>query len=665
MKLFNKGLIPGLIAIFMFLSSYTTVAAAPITTDDATTFFDELVQEKMASSQLPNLTLSVVADGEIILAKSYGFANFSEQRQVDPATTLFRVGSISKLFTWTAVMQLVEQGKLDLDTDVNAYLDFEIPSQLEITSGASEAEAITLTHLMTHTPGFEDNSETLFRLSQTEALSLHEYVRSDLPARVFPAGEVIAYSNYGSALAGYIVEQVSGIPFEEYVQQHIFTPLGMEHSTFRQPLPEDLSSNMAQAYRYVDGEFLPGAFEFMPSPAGGLSSSAEDMAQFMLAHLQGRRLHDARILEEDTVRQMQGGQFTHHPSLQGISYGFMERQFNDRRVLLHPGSTMIFDSGLYLLPEENTGLFISYSGGDYRTHTEIFEAFMDRYFPASSPVSSSVGSEHAPSIEMAKRSKEFTGEYYQNRKSFTTSEKFISLVSGLIHVESDEEGYLQVTHLGENYTFVETEPGIYYNLAQENVIDPLGSFSTIVFESDPLARTLLLTDGPMSYSRAPWYSTSSFTFPTLIISLLLIIGSFVYWMVKAGARSIRNRFLSQRHSDQQVDQKKNTVKLISRFAAALYSVLTIGFVVGLVVTSEVDPVYGLPKAYYGAIPAWTSVLDYFPLLMAVVGSLLGLITILIWRKKVWRVVGRIHYSLFTAAALMMLWIFAYWNLFLL
>ena len=190
---------------------------------------------------------------------------------VDPERTIFRIGSVGKVFTWTAVMQLVEQGKLDLDADINTYLDFRIPD--------TYPQPITLKHLMTHTPGFEDNAFGFASTTPEGMEPIGEWLANNIPARVWPAGEVPAYSNYGATLAGYIVERVSGMPYEDYIEQHILDPLAMTKSTPRQPPPAALEADMALGYEYQDNAFQPQGFEYMTIvPAGSISSTARTSA---------------------------------------------------------------------------------------------------------------------------------------------------------------------------------------------------------------------------------------------------------------------------------------------------------------------------------------------------------------------------------------------------
>lgn len=329
--------------------------ATPLEDQELETFMDRVIQQQMEEYNIPNLTVSVVQGDQLLFAKGFGYADHEAKTPVDPAKTLFRIGSTSKLFTWTAVMQLVKQGKLDLDTDVNEYLDFQIPNHLERRGIRETVAPITIRHLMSHTPGFEDYMTKVFNLEEGKALPLSQYIRESRPVRVFAPGEVTAYSNYGTTLAGYIVELVSGMPYAQYVEENIYRPLGMTNSTFRQPVPENLAEQLSKPYRYVNGQFVEAKFEYVSEPAGSMSSSAADMARFMMAYLQGGQLKGESILQEETVERMFAEQFTLHPSLDGTAHGFIKATYNDLDVFQHPGGTMLYDTGLYLIPDQSLG----------------------------------------------------------------------------------------------------------------------------------------------------------------------------------------------------------------------------------------------------------------------------------------------------------------------
>lgn len=626
------------------------VASASAVTLDATDvemYLDTIIGEKMDEYTIPNMTVSVVYGGEVILSKGYGYADYSRRKPVDPET-LFRIGSTSKLFTWTAVMQLVEQGKLDLDTDVNEYLDFEIPNRLELNRG-QEVEPITIRHLMSHTPGFEDYMSEVFTLSEVDLLPLDQYVRKQKPARVFAPGEVSAYSNYGVSLAGYIVEVVSGRPFAQYVEENIYRPLGMTNSTFRQPVPAELAENLSRAYRYVDGEFLEAGFEFFSEPAGSMSSSAMDMAKFMLAYLQGGQLEEGRILEEETVRRMFAGQYTQHPALDGMAHGFFKATFNGRDTFHHPGGTMLYDTGLLLIPDEQVGFFISHSGGNFLVNIEIFQAFMDRYLPTEG-----TGTPPEPTAGMAERAREFTGEYYQNRRSFTTIDALLSLIMGQVRVETDSDGYLLISYMGEINRFVEVEPGVYANITEGGSQDFGGVFRTIVFGTDTLGKTMLMTDGPMSYSRAAWYETSGLTLLLLLSSALFITVSLLYWGVKALVRKIRGS------AAQNAAVRDGSVW--AKRAATLLGMLTLIFFGGFLAGNGVDPVYGLPTTAFTNPSALSVLIDAtVPYAIVLLALTVFAFAVAAWGKGYWKLAGRIHFTMFSMLSVVLSWIFYFWN----
>jgi CubicO group peptidase (beta-lactamase class C family) len=358
-----------------------------LTEDDLGTFFDGFVPYAIADGDIAGATISVVKDGRLLFARGYGFADLKTHRRVDPSRDLFRVGSISKTFTWTSVMQLVEAGKLDLDSDVNDYLDFRIPEKYG---------KITLRDLMTHTPGFEDTNLGSYVERPQQVLPLGDYLEEHIPAEIFPPGKVIAYSNYGATLAGYIVQRVSGEPFAEYVESHVLKPLGMNDSSFESPLRPALAANLAKGYKRAS-EATPFPPEIdQQSPAGGLTATATDMARFMIAHLNGGALDGARILNPETEQQMQTRNYTLAPHLlNGFDLGFYEENRNGHRIIGHAGDELGFHSDMHLILDANTGIFMSFNstGKDAAAgvvRTALFRAFLDRYFPYVAPAEKTV-----------------------------------------------------------------------------------------------------------------------------------------------------------------------------------------------------------------------------------------------------------------------------------
>jgi CubicO group peptidase (beta-lactamase class C family) len=362
------------------VSAPTPTPTHPLTATDVEAWLDGLVPIGLRDAEAPGAVIVVVKDGQVLMEKGYGFANYERQIPVDPRRTLFRPGSISKLFTWTAVMQLVEAGKLNLDTDVNTYLDFKIPAYHGIP--------VTLRQLMTHRAGFSETARDLLTYGKAPD-PLGVVLKRYIPPRIFAPDGGPGYSNYGASLAGYIVQRVSGEPFETYVAQHIFIPLGMNNSTFVQPLPAAMAPNMATGYETAD---KPGpGFEIIDMPpAGSLTTTGDDISHFMIAHLQLGRYGGAQILQPQTAQEMHTSVTRAFPDLNGNLLGFYQQNVNGHRVISHGGDTNFFHSDLNLFLDDNVGLFISVNargkdGMGEMLRDKLFAAFADRYFPAAAP----------------------------------------------------------------------------------------------------------------------------------------------------------------------------------------------------------------------------------------------------------------------------------------
>ena len=332
----------------------------------------------IGKGDIPGAVVVVVKDGQVLTERGYGYADVAKKRKVDPATTMFRPGSISKLFTWTALMQQVEQGKVDLNADVNKYIDFKIPPY--------EGKPITVLNLMTHTPGLRGAGQGPDHAQPDNYVQFDALLKRWVPKRIYAPGTTPAYSNYGASLAGYIVQRKSGEPFDAYVEQHIFAPLGMAHSTFSQPLPANLKPLMAEGY--ISGKDKPYGYEFVSAaPAGSLAASGDDMAQVHDRPPPERAVSTASsILQPATAQLMHSRANLPFQGLDGMAHGFYETNINGMRVIAHGGDTVAFHSDLHLFLDKNVGIFVSFNsagkdGAAGPLRNAIFEQFADRYFP--------------------------------------------------------------------------------------------------------------------------------------------------------------------------------------------------------------------------------------------------------------------------------------------
>lgn len=416
--------------------------AVPLTAPDLETWLDGVVPYAIEQADIAGAVVVVLKDGQVLLQKGYGYADVARKKPMDPERTVLGVGSVSKLFTWTAVMQQVEQGKLDLDRDINQYLDFIIPPAF--------GKPITLRHLMTHMAGFAERTFKVVGPGGTPR-ALHEYIKGNpVPARIFPPGEVAAYSNYGSMLAGYIVERVSGERFVDYVDRHILKPLGMAHSTFRRPLPESLRPDFATPYRQASQAPIELENEEPAGdPSGHLSTTAADLSRFMLAHLAEGRTGDTIPLKPETMRLMhapaavpvRGG----HP----MTLGFFRTDRNGHRSIGHDGDIGGFHAELDLLPDDGVGfLIIVNSDGmpaglldaSISLRWTLFQHFMNRYFPAAPE----------PELPTAATAKEHAqlvaGQYQMSRRAVGNFMAVQSLINNYVlglSITAHEDGTIE------------------------------------------------------------------------------------------------------------------------------------------------------------------------------------------------------------------------------
>jgi CubicO group peptidase (beta-lactamase class C family) len=395
-----------------------------LTKTDADAWLDGFMPYALARGDVAGAVVVIVKDGQIVTQRGFGYADVAKRRPVDPATTLFRPGSTSKLYTWTAVMQLVQAGKLDLDADVNQYLDFKIPPY--------QGKPITLRNIMTHTAGFEEIIKGLLSFDKPVP-SLGDVVKHRIPERIYAPGTTPAYSNYATALAGYIVERAAGVPFDDYVERNIFDRLGMRYASFRQPLPARLKPFMSQGYELGSGPAKKYELIGM-APAGASAISGGDMAKFMIAHL----ANGGPLLNPATAQLMHAPQPSAIPAINTMALGFYEQKINGHRAIAHGGDTVYFHSDLWIFPQDNVGLYVSMNsdGKDGVTRVlrgSLFEQFADRYLPDANK---------APPVELptAKaHAKLLVGTWTNSRRIDSSFAKVIGLV-GDTAISLDDDG---------------------------------------------------------------------------------------------------------------------------------------------------------------------------------------------------------------------------------
>jgi CubicO group peptidase (beta-lactamase class C family) len=602
-----------------------------LTQSDLEAFLDGMVPLQIAREDIAGCVISVVKDGKPFFSKGYGYSDVEKRIPVTPDNTLFRPGSISKLFTWTAIMQQVEQGKLDLDRNINDYLDFKIPP--------TYPQPITLRNVMTHTPGFEETIQELFVENASDLKPLDEYLKAHLPNRIFPPGTVPAYSNYATAMAGYILQRVSGEAWADYIQNHIFTPLEMSHSTVLQPLPDNLKPLMSNGYELASSPAKP--FEYVEAtPAGSSSVTAADMQHFMIAHLENGTYNGREILRPETVQLMHTRQFGTLNDMNGMALGFYEETRNGHRIIGHAGDTQYFHSDLHLILDAGIGFFISYNSagkGEGRPREAVWHAFLDRYFPYHPPAE--------PAQQTAAADAELVaGRYIISRRSQTTIFKVFTVL-GESKVYSNPDHTISLNDLknlnGQPMKLQEIRPLMFRDV---NGQDRIG------FKRDASGRLVLVTDFPVFvFQRAPWDENSGLNLPLILCAIVVLVLTLLFWPIAALIRCHYAQKLV-------VTPGQRRTRLLTRLACLFDLLFLIGFA-AYFTTAEKD--IGLLSPRFNPLLRFIQIIGW----IGVVGTLPVLYNALLsWREQGRWLWNRLGDTLIALACVEFVWFVFIWNL---
>ena len=501
-------------------------AAAPaepahdLTKADLEAFLDGFMPYAIGRGDIAGAEVVVVKDGAVLFEKGYGVSNVKTQAPVDPKRTMFRPGSISKLFTWTAVMQQVEQHKIDLDADINTYLDFKIPD--------AYGKPITMRDLMTHRPGFEETIKDLLAVDPKKIMPLREALARWVPERMFPPGEVPAYSNYGAALAGYIVQRVSGEPFEQYIERHIFQPLHMDHSTFRQPLPGKFEADMSKGYDKASGD--PKPYELIPmSPAGALATTGDDISRFMLAHLNNGSYDGAQILKPETAKMMHGIVYPVPDGTLPMGLGFYHEDRNGYDIVGHGGDTVYFHSDLHLILDKGVGFYVSQNSAGKPGQSirgPLFKAFMDRYFPAPPQAS-------LPTLKTAKQDgARVAGVYDVSRRSDSNMLRITGML-GQFKVKLNSDGTISADEIVD----LAGNPKKFREIAPMRWQEVHGSTQFIAIVKNGAVQRIYTSDLPPieAITRAPFWH-GPWKLPLFVAMCVMLALTVLFWPIKAVLR---------------------------------------------------------------------------------------------------------------------------------
>lgn len=600
--------------------------------EEFTSFADGFFNQKLSELNIPGAVISVVKDGKVWFTKGYGYSDLEKKTPVDSDRTLFRVASLSKLFTGTAAMQLYEQGKLNLEADVNQYLkDWQLENPYE--------EAVTPARMMTHTDGTTRRLMGIAAPNHSQMQPLATYLSQYMPSINYPPGKLYSYSNHSIALLGYLVEQISGQDFADYIDKNIFQPLEMSQSTFRQPPLSQLPDNLAKGYQIKNGQAQTVPYLYLNiAPATSLMTTATDMSHFMIAHLQQGRYQDAQILEPKSVELMHQNHFQLHPLIPGTSFSFRERLVNDQRLIGHLGSLRGYSAFLNLMPQHNLGIFIATNSFN-NLHGQFINQFCNRYFPRTSN-SLPVTLTQLSSQELQK----YTGIYWDLEYPRNTFAKILAIAQQ-IRITINNNGNLLVQNpalffrnsIGKFELIPTNQANLFYRQSEHTYVYFTENNGKVTHVSNAVYPKI------GAFEKISWYEN-------VRLHLVILTLAILFWL-SAIIINIRTIWKTP-------NNKSHYQLAPIRSLSSLIAGLNLSFLITL-------PLYlwwwGPWKLAYGASPLIMGLLT-LPIISTILTVILAGIMLLMWPKTQVSLLGRLHYSLLTLMSLMFIPLLVYWNL---
>lgn len=492
---------------------------------------DGLLAGYMDTAHVPGATIAIVHCGKIKLLRGYGYADLEQNERVDPDLTLFRIGSVSKTLTFVALMQLVETGQVEPDKPVNDYI-----TQLHLPS--YEGREILVRDLFAHRPGFEDRAVgVLFKRNTHGMIGMNDWLISARPELIRRPGERTVYSNYGATLAGMIIENVSGKPFHEYIEDRILSPLDMRSTSFREPgvptglpaLNSELAAKISIGYRYRAGAYQPQPFThiWQAAPAGSASSTSADMARFMMDILSGETL-----LSRMTVKRMQTRPYADHPSAPGFAWGFRTGWINGFPTLEHNGSAYTHFSALIMVPEQQVGVFVSVNGSDdqqvpFKLATKLLSMLIGE--------SQAIPGWHEGKRLQPEAAQLHEGTYLIDRRSSSRLAKFLAMLIGERTVTAAGNGSLNIQGGSETGTYVSVAPGTFR--------DPrTGATLRFGYDGNGRASYMSSSYGHYGFDRVGWWQTFQASALILVFLILAALVHLAWWRPKELTREGHSRF---------------------------------------------------------------------------------------------------------------------------
>ena len=612
-----------LILVIALKSNTANSQESKITSTELGNWIDAQFTKAIDSLNMAGATMVLMHKDSVIHINGYGLADIEKNIPVNDSTTLVKLASISKTFVGVSIMKLYEEGKLSLDVDINQYLkSLKVDYKYE--------NPITIRQLLTHTAGLDERNMANRVRTVKEMMPLAEYLEKRLPPQIRPPGEALTYSSHGYALLGLIVEDISGIPFHEFVKLNILEPLDMNYSNFNEQ--EAFEHYYSLSYLQKDDSLIPYEPSFMHQyPAGSMTSTTIEMSQYISMLLNNGRYKDAIILDSLTVSKMFSPAFKHYEKAEnGWLYGFYERHWKDLQVIEHGGDIDGFANTLMLIPEKKLGLFISINSSNLknRKSKQFIEDFTNLLFSKMLPsyAQKELRTRAPDSGFVNKPINSFQGVYRYTRYAQTTLDKvavFIGLAPEIRIVEKNDtliiKGKNEQLIPDTDLTFYGTTEKKHYAFG-ENYKGDIGYFFS----------------DTRSYHKLEWYETVKFQLfiigGIVLIFLLSILGNLVRILI--------------------LRKKVELVGKLNLIMAILALIFLTSFGLILLKTDPYEFTYGIPNLLKAVL-----ILPFIFIALALMSTYHFIRALTLRKIEFWK----FNYAVSITAIIFIVWLH-YWNL---
>lgn len=631
----------GLLFVLCIMSSITNAHSSitvseKFTPQNAQAFLDSLAPSIMHQLNTVGYGIAIVYNNQVFLTKGYGYADLKNKKPVDPKATLFRTASVCKVLLATALLDLRDRGLIDLHKDINAYLrSFKVPARF--------GKPITAAHLLTHTPGFDDITIGKSSRDEKTAPKLSDFVKTHLPNRILPPGEVMMYSNLGMALAAVLIEDITGKDFAEYMRERLFTPLEMYRASYK--IIPAFKQDIYHGYEFSNGQQKEFPFDFINDyPAGQMLTSLDEFTHFMIMQLNNGAYNGKQIIAQSTIAEMQSPQFTHHKNLHGaMGYGFFMDNYEGAKLIYHDGGYPGILTRMMMLPQIGLGIYSVTNSTGSPINAIVTDAFLKHFFTFQKEKDST----QYPLKQLPPYDgnvDKFTGTYTLSRyphSEITKTGVLLGLTGFDMKIWKNEQDMLMMPDLfGKPRRLIQVEPLLFRSIDDNYYIK---------FRQDEKGNiTHLFTDGTTAFEKTPHLLTQSF-------QSWLMLGITLFFAFYAMTGLIR--FLTAKI--RKIKKERSDLYKLSNRLANTYLLYILAMGVAILVI--MDP-FEVQIGFGYGMPWYLYIIQIIPIVFCLFTVMLGYQIIKAVKNKAVKVYAAAGYTLYFLLSIAAVWFFSVWNL---